>query len=402
MTDYQGKRFKSKDGANGAPQIPRGNGAGAAKPGHFGTGSTQPGHFGTGAKSKASAGQTQAGHFAGKTQVTQPTVQAKPIKGIVPVNTKDKRTTSSHLAKPKLATDSAAEYDSPKQKRKRRQILPILFIVIGIGLLAAAAGIFIMAQIGYNEATETYDNIAQTYLSDSEGDDIPNPDFDQLASVNADVVGWIYIPGTTINYPVVQGTNNEKYLNTLFDGKSNVSGSIFMDYEGTAPGVVDQQTTLFGHHMNNGGMFNPIADTTDQSTFDNIKTVYYITRDKVYQFTPLLTKVVDGSYNNARVGNFSGDTALSSYLLEMLDGADAKASDAEERVSQTEQVLTLVTCKRDFLANGRAAMICTLTNTSDRNAGSSESSDDGSGDESATESTDATAETTDQTTEAAA
>lgn len=248
-------------------------------------------------------------------------------------------------------------------RRRRRQILPILLIVIGVGLIIAAAGIFVMAEIGYKEATDTYSTIGKQYaptVTDAAGDDVPNPDFDELAAVNPEVVGWIYVPGTTINYPVVQTDNNKKYLNTLFNGKANVSGSIFMDCDDAAPGMVDQQTTLYGHHMNNGGMFNPIADTANQDSFDAIKNVYYITKDATYRFTPLLTRVVDGSSTEPRTPNFDDATAFTSYLQDMLKHADAKASDASDRIASAQQVLTLITCKRDVLANGRACMVCTL------------------------------------------
>lgn len=255
-----------------------------------------------------------------------------------------------------------------KPKKGARDWISRILIIVGVGLMLAAAGIFIHAQIGYKQATDTYDDLAKyAKVKDTDGENIPNPDFDSLSAINKDIVGWIYIPGTTINYPVVQGTDNEHYLRTMFEGTWNASGTIFMDMDGTAPGMVDQQTTIYGHHMENGGMFNPIADTVDQSTFDNIKHVYYITKDHVYKLKPLLTHVVDGSYTDARTPNFTEDgTSLTSYLQTMLKDAEAKASDASDRAASAEQVLTLVTCKRDVLQNGRAAMICTIEKTTDR------------------------------------
>lgn len=60
--------------------------------------------------------------------------------------------------------------------------------------------------------------------------------------------------------------------------------------------MVDQQTTIYGHHMNDGSMFNVISDTTDQATFDSMEYVYYITRDATYKLRPLATKVVEDTY----------------------------------------------------------------------------------------------------------
>ena len=82
-------------------------------------------------------------------------------------------------------------------------------------------------------------------MSDKDASGVPIIDFDALAQTNPEVVGWIYAPGTNINYPVVQTNNNSKYLNTLFDGTANASGAIFLDSDDTAPGMVDQQTTIY-------------------------------------------------------------------------------------------------------------------------------------------------------------
>lgn len=243
--------------------------------------------------------------------------------------------------------------------RRRRSVIPILLIILGIGLIVAAAAIFINAQIGYKQASDSYQKIEKQYVTEKDGSGVPTIDFSALAQTNPDIVGWIYAPGTNINYPVVQTKDNKKYLNTLFDGTANASGAIFLDCDDTAPGLVDQQTTIYGHHMNDGSMFNVISDTTDQSKFDAIECVYYITPDTTYKLKPLATKVVEDSYSRARTPNFSGDTSLADYLNEILDGAEAKASDAKDRAAAAGKVVTLVTCRSLSLSNTRAIMVLT-------------------------------------------
>ena len=54
-------------------------------------------------------------------------------------------------------------------------------------------------------------------------------DFDALLEKNPHVVGWLYCEGTNINYPVVQGADNEQYLRRLLDGSYNRAGTIFLD-----------------------------------------------------------------------------------------------------------------------------------------------------------------------------
>lgn len=239
-----------------------------------------------------------------------------------------------------------------------------MLIVVGVALLLTAAGLFIHAQLGYREAKEAYDSLEQYAVADNSGDGIPTVDFDELAKINPDVVGWIYVPGTVINYPVVQTDNNTTYLTQMFNGVNNGNGAIFMDMDDTAPGMVDQQTTIYGHHMYDGSMLKHIDDTRDQSVFDSIKTVYYITRDNTYKFKPLLTAQVEDDYGEARTPNFADEDALKEYLRTTLGHALAKADDATEQIDDTKQVLSLVTCAGEIIPRTtRAVMVCSLVET---------------------------------------
>ena len=76
-------------------------------------------------------------------------------------------------------------------------------------------------------------------------------DFESLQAINKDVVGWIFIEDTVVNYPVLHSKkNNDEYLYTTYDGKQNNSGSIFADYRNNAD-FTDDNTVLYGHNMKN-------------------------------------------------------------------------------------------------------------------------------------------------------
>lgn len=329
MSDYQGKRFK-------ASQIPD-----PSKPG---------------AAHAAQQGRTSSPQ---QPRAPRPVTPATHRRQDAPAAYRP--SSYSTAKKPSRSSSHAApsDYTEPPRK-KRRSVIPILLIIIGIGLIVAAAAIFINAQIGYKQASESYQKIEKQYAPAKDASGVPVIDFDALAQTNPEVVGWIYARGTNINYPVVQcKDNNSKYLNTLFDGTANASGAIFLDSDDTAPGMVDQQTTIYGHHMNDGSMFNVISDTTDQATFDSMDYVYYITRDATYKLRPLATKVVEDTYAKARTPNFEGDDGLKNYLSEMLDGASAVASDATDRAASATKVVTLVTCRSLSFSNTRAVMVLT-------------------------------------------
>lgn len=95
----------------------------------------------------------------------------------------------------------------------------------------------------------------------------PVVDFESLQAINPDVVAWIYLEGTVINYPVVLGHDNSEYLYKLVDGTTNSAGSIFMDYR-NQPEFSDRNTILYGHHMKDKTMFAPITNYKDQAFYE--------------------------------------------------------------------------------------------------------------------------------------
>ena len=86
-------------------------------------------------------------------------------------------------------------------------------------------------------------------------------------STNPDIVAWIYIEGTKINYPIVQGEDNSYYLKHLFSGEWNGSGCIFLDSRNDAS-FADRHSIIYGHHMKNGTMFTDLDKYKKQDFFD--------------------------------------------------------------------------------------------------------------------------------------
>ena len=91
----------------------------------------------------------------------------------------------------------------------------------------------------------------------------PMPD---LSILNPDYIGWIRIDGTAIDYPIVQGTDNVKYLTTTFMGKRNPSGTIFLDSECT--NGFNGFSLLHGHNMRDGSMFAGLHSFRDDDFSD--------------------------------------------------------------------------------------------------------------------------------------
>ena len=254
---------------------------------------------------------------------------------------------------------------SGRSGKRRGNVLSNILIAVGVALLLVAGGLFVKAQIGYKKANDYYNGIAEMAVKDSSGEDgIPQIDFDALKKESDDIVGWIYVPGTRIKYVVAQGETNNTYLRHLPNGEYSENGTIFMDMDGTAPGMVDQQTTLYGHHMNDGAMFEPIDASMDQKVFDTFKKVYYITPEMTYVLKPMFTMQVQDDYVDARRTNFDSEKAFTQYLQASLAQAKASAKDAAAEVEKADKVLTLVTCAGQIIPRTtRAGMVCRVVDT---------------------------------------
>lgn len=100
----------------------------------------------------------------------------------------------------------SSQHATPRRPQRRRRILSTLLIVLGVALMAAAGGMWTYAQLQYRAQDEANAKLA-TYASvsdDPAAPEGPQVDWAALKAVNPDVVGWVQIPGTVVNYPVYQ------------------------------------------------------------------------------------------------------------------------------------------------------------------------------------------------------
>ena len=90
--------------------------------------------------------------------------------------------------------------------------------------------------------------------------------FRELRKLNPDVVGWLTINDTNINYPVTQGENDTEYASKDVYGKSALTGSIYLSSENDSD-FNDRLNLIYGHHMDNGAMFGDIEKYSDEDFF---------------------------------------------------------------------------------------------------------------------------------------
>ena len=168
----------------------------------------------------------------------------------------------------------------------------LLFICICVFLFSA----FQLGKIFYNYYTiekESAELVTQYVEEPEEEPEEEKEDplkrvvnFEELQNINSDVIGWLYIPDTKIDEPILKGENNDTYLYTDLYMKSNTAGNVFID-EINSRDFSDDNTIIYGHNMKNGSRFHDLRYFVEKIILMNIKIFISICLMEVFMFTRL-------------------------------------------------------------------------------------------------------------------
>lgn len=155
---------------------------------------------------------------------------------------------------------------------RQRQRIYFLICAVLLAVIGVAGWNVASILLEYRAGEQTYAQIAKISRSEPEADTpIINDgaaarDFSALQKINPNIVAWVSIPGTNIDYPVVQGADNSYYLTHLVTGEWNSSGSIFLDHA-ASPDFSDSYSIVYGHNMLNKTMFSSLMDYKTQDFY---------------------------------------------------------------------------------------------------------------------------------------
>ena len=207
----------------------------------------------------------------------------------------------------------------------------------------------IRIQYQYSQGEKAYNDLALNLTTLSAADDFTTPgdgngapidvNFELLQQMNAGAVGWLYSPGTVINYPVVQSDDNSFYLKHLYNGQNNSSGAIFMDARNN-PSMRDANTIIYGHNMKNGSMFASLQNYSEWWYYQQHPTMYYMTQDKDYRID-VFACYPESAMSEAYTINFDSEATYAGYLERSWARSDISV---DVPMSTNDNIVTLVTC----------------------------------------------------------
>ena len=206
-----------------------------------------------------------------------------------------------------------------------KRLIKIILIIIMI-----ISFINILIWIFENNKTKDLTTKAKKYINISNNSTI-NP---KIKNINEDIIGWIIVDNTNINYPIVQTNNNEYYLNHNLDKEYSSAGWIFMDSNNK---LDDQNLIIYGHHRRDGSMFGSVDRLINKNKLGKIK---LIIDNKTYNYNIFSIYKSEKDYNY-RTRNYNN------FNKKIQEFKKRSITDYNVNITNKKQIITLSTCDND-------------------------------------------------------
>lgn len=225
--------------------------------------------------------------------------------------------------------------------------------VVAAGCLATAAAILAFLVASYTRETIPYE-VAEVPLVEEAGTHAPEEepapiDWDALPG---SVVAWVRVPGTTVDYPIVQGdeADPDYYLTHDIYGDASVWGAPYVD-AGCRDGTRSPFVIVYAHHMSDGTMFGPLEQYADEAFAAAHRTILVYTREGTVELEVFAADVLDANREGVRT-DFADAAELQGYVDERLERCEV-VLDHPENVGR---VWAFATCSYQT-ANSRTVVL---------------------------------------------
>ena len=253
------------------------------------------------------------------------------------------------------------------KNKPSRDILIIILFIASLAASIAFATMIAAELINRSQGRDFFSTMYLTYVQDpvqelgpvnpapvstqgTHRDDVPYTkapasapaltlDFSGIINDFPDVVAWIVLDNTVINYPVVQGDDNVFYLTHLPNGEKHTMGSIFMDYR-NAPDFSDKNTIIYGHNMASGDMFAALNHYRSQEFYEAHPVMKIKTPHHHYILTLFAAYIIDSAMETVPI-NFDDHQAFKNYVTQAVQRSDFTA---DVDINYGDRLVTLVTC----------------------------------------------------------
>ena len=230
-------------------------------------------------------------------------------------------------------------------------IASVSLFLLGFGICMAVSTFFM-----YREGEQEYETLRE-YVKEEERKEnesevqAPTPankttvDFQALKKINSDIIAWIRIPDTKIDYPVVQGKDNAYYLKHTFQKTEHAAGSIFLDMDNEAD-FSNRKSILYGHNMKDGSMFGCLDKYLDRDYFEKYNEVFLFTPEEKRTYH-IIAAYEHPAEHILTSYDFSTTEGINDYLRQIPDFVADSGGVIQDETEITPPLLTLSTCTRN-------------------------------------------------------
>ncbi len=275
-------------------------------------------------------------------------------------NDAEKESTEIATVKTEVMSGSSEKNDGNKKSKKKKnkkaqkRLLDVLLVFCIVGLMIS--GYFLMSDIipRFQNAKNIKKIQEVSPIIDTTTDPDKLPSIEYLKEINKDIVGWINIPNTNVDYPLLQCSNNDYYLQYSYNEKWNDAGSIYLDYRNDDD-FSDQNTVIYGHARYDGTMFAQVLYYKKQSQYKKAPFITIVLEGKVYYYQIFSANILE-AYEDYRKPDYGSD--FMNFVREMRSSSMIKSS---AKVDKNSKIITLSTCT-NVIEDGRLALFAVLLN----------------------------------------
>lgn len=268
------------------------------------------------------------------------------------------------------------QYDMNQKRKKSTNDKALILVLVGI---LAAALLVIVGVIAYGmlkpkdekEPAKEEKEVKSIVIEEPEPEPEPEPvletvpqkiDFQGLWAINPDAYAFIEIPGTQVNYPVMQSSTQEEdyYLNVTFEGVAALPGSIYSRMD-NAKDFSDPITVIYGHDMLDGSYFGDLKNYIDRAFFDTYRDIFIYLPDRQLEYKIIAEVVHDDTVISA-THDMKDPNSVPAFIQELQGIPEPQNQFAEDMtVTPDDHLITLSTCIGDR-PNNRRLIVAKLVN----------------------------------------
>ena len=225
-----------------------------------------------------------------------------------------------------------------------------IILVVCIIVFICSSALLLKTVVNEYNNKKIYEELSNLVSTNANIEETTAPDYSALYAKNSDFIGWITVPNTSINYPVLQCDNNDYYLNYNFNKTRDARGAIFMDYRNN-PVNLDSNTIIYGHNCYNTTMFSELSKYQKIDFYKTSPVFEFNTVERTYKW-----KIYGAFITTAKPEEDNG--YVFNYIYPYMDGENFKGfiNEIDKRrlyvtdvdINDDDKMLILSTCVRNL------------------------------------------------------